>query len=296
MTKKQIFLSLVFISFLYGCSQTANKTSEQNLSANDTTFYFVKRILNVSPKVVEQILGKPDKPFEKLNDCDPLPYCNEANYQDGKITIDYYNNLSKIIMINEVSNMTYDNNMIGRINFPNSVPTFVSQKNNVGSIMTFWRNNPNNKEICKYDGINEIWFKSKDQDSSDRVASIYIQIDKDYNKKFEVINEQEIAKSNNETQKQAEIESEKTAERKELIEKQFITLDGSNKYVSEAIKKNMNDPSSYKHISTKYFDLKDHIKVITEFSGTNKLGAVVKNTVIAQVSLDGEILEIKYNK
>lgn len=94
----------------------------------------------------------------------------------------------------------------------------------------------------------------------------------------------------------AEIEKKKQEDeakaRTEMIEKQFSAWDGSHIKLSRVIKDSMNDPDSYEHVETKYWDMKDYLIVTTTFRGKNAFGGVVKNTVKAKVSLDGESIEV----
>lgn len=62
--------------------------------------------------------------------------------------------------------------------------------------------------------------------------------------------------------------------------------------IGKLIKKTMNDPDSYKHEETVYWDKGDHLIVKTTFRGKNVFGGVVKNWVIAKSDLDGNILEV----
>jgi len=80
--------------------------------------------------------------------------------------------------------------------------------------------------------------------------------------------------------------------RTEQIEKEFSAWDGSHRGLTEVIKKSMNDPKSYEHVETRYIDKGDHLIVTTEFRGKNAFGGVVKNSVIAKVDLNGNVLEI----
>jgi hypothetical protein len=91
---------------------------------------------------------------------------------------------------------------------------------------------------------------------------------------------------------QKEAEKKRAAEKKEKIEEQFSAWDGSHINLTRVIKESMNDPKSYKHVETVYWDMGDHLVVRTTFRGTNAFGGVVKNTVKAKVSLDGNVLEI----
>lgn len=54
----------------------------------------------------------------------------------------------------------------------------------------------------------------------------------------------------------------------------------------------MNDPKSYDHIETRYWDMKDHIVVVTSFRGRNAFGGIVKNYVKAKCDLNGNVISI----
>jgi hypothetical protein len=82
---------------------------------------------------------------------------------------------------------------------------------------------------------------------------------------------------------------EKTVSRKELIEKQFSSWDGSHYKLEAYIKSTMNDPDSYQHIKTVYLDKGDYLLVKTTFRGKNVFNALVIDSVIAMVGLDGEV-------
>ncbi len=79
----------------------------------------------------------------------------------------------------------------------------------------------------------------------------------------------------------------------------FSGWDGSYRPLEKLIKSNMNDDSSYKHVSTVYHLIlnKDpHAIVKTTFLGTNSYGAVVKETIAARVDVrTGEIESIIEN-
>src|SRR5437868_958670 len=104
-----IYLS---ISMLISCSSSENKSPStknettalqtKSTESKDTSFYFVKRLLNASPKEVEKQLGKPDKKIETTKDCFDMdmPKCQVATYQGEKFEVAYYNNRLKDIEIN----------------------------------------------------------------------------------------------------------------------------------------------------------------------------------------------------
>ena len=76
------------------------------------------------------------------------------------------------------------------------------------------------------------------------------------------------------------------------IDALFSVWDGSCKGLTEYIKRSMNDPDSYKHVETKYWDKGSYLIVYTSFRGTNKFGGIVTNAVTAKVDLNGNVLEV----
>ena len=84
----------------------------------------------------------------------------------------------------------------------------------------------------------------------------------------------------------------KNKKRKEQLETQFSAWDGSHINLEKFIKKSMNDPGSYDHVETTYWDRGEDLIVTTTFRGKNAFGGIVKNTIQAKVSLDGQILDI----
>lgn len=81
-------------------------------------------------------------------------------------------------------------------------------------------------------------------------------------------------------------------QRKARIEEQFSAWDGSHRGLTKVIKASMNDPKSYDHVETVYWDQGDHLIVRTTFRGKNAFGGVVANWVKAKVDLDGNVLAI----
>lgn len=81
--------------------------------------------------------------------------------------------------------------------------------------------------------------------------------------------------------------------KREKTQKLFSQYDGSCYVVERAIKESMNDEESYKHIKTAYIVRDSTVMVETVFSGKNGFGGVVKERVLAEVSLDGVLMSIK---
>jgi hypothetical protein len=80
--------------------------------------------------------------------------------------------------------------------------------------------------------------------------------------------------------------------RQEQIKAGFSSWDGSHRQLEELIKKNMNDPDSYKHDATEYTDKGGYLIVSTRFRGKNAFGAMMLNTVKAKCGLDGNVIQI----
>lgn len=83
------------------------------------------------------------------------------------------------------------------------------------------------------------------------------------------------------------------AERREMIEQQFSSWDGSHRQFVREVKRVMHDDSSFDHIETRYRDDEDTIFLIMEFRGTNAFGATVRNTAYGRADVrSAEILEL----
>ncbi|MDR0228197.1 MAG: hypothetical protein LBI72_03945 [Flavobacteriaceae bacterium] len=76
------------------------------------------------------------------------------------------------------------------------------------------------------------------------------------------------------------------------IEKHFSAWDGSHIELTQQIKQAMNDPDSYEHIETKFWDVNDHLVIRTVYSGKNAFGGRVKNAIKVKATYDGKILEV----
>lgn len=106
------------------------------------------------------------------------------------------------------------------------------------------------------------------------------------------IAEAETKKQEAEALKIQKQEAEETLKRLSLIEAQFSAWDGSHIKLTRLIKDSMNNPKSYDHHETVYWDMKDHIIVSATFRGENAFGGTVKNTVKAKISIDGTDIQI----
>jgi hypothetical protein len=85
---------------------------------------------------------------------------------------------------------------------------------------------------------------------------------------------------------------EAKAKRDKEISSQFSPWDGSHDNLEKYIKKHLNDPDSYKHVETRYFDKGDYLIVTTTYRAKNGFNAIVTETMTAKADLSGNLLEI----
>jgi hypothetical protein len=81
------------------------------------------------------------------------------------------------------------------------------------------------------------------------------------------------------------------AERQKKIETQFSGWSGAHYAFERLIKEAMNDPDSYDHVETRYIDKGTYIRVFCTFRGKNAFGGMVKNTKVADFTIDGSFLK-----
>lgn len=90
---------------------------------------------------------------------------------------------------------------------------------------------------------------------------------------------------------------EKELTLEEKIEQQFSPADGRHYNLQFFIEDNINDPSSFEHVETRYSVKEDHILVQMTYRAKNMFNALVLNQVTAKVHLEtGEVLEIVEEK
>lgn len=81
--------------------------------------------------------------------------------------------------------------------------------------------------------------------------------------------------------------------RQQRIESQFSFLDGSQRNLVERVKSTMNDPGSFEHVETRFYDRGDQVFVHMKFRGANAFGGKVLNEVVADTDLDGKLLSVE---
>jgi len=75
-------------------------------------------------------------------------------------------------------------------------------------------------------------------------------------------------------------------ERIEIISECFSPWNGSHMALRDLVKSNMNDPDSFDHVETIYFDKQDHLIVNMTYRGKNAFGGVVREFVKAKVDIN----------
>lgn len=155
------------------------------------------------------------------------------------------------------------------------------------------------KNFFEYKYFNDNFNKLLLENANERESLIATKKKRDEEAKILAQKQAEEKKKKEEEEKiQAQKQAEEAArvaqaqERKNKIESQFSAWDGSHRTLERYVKSAMNDPDSYKHESTTYADKGDYLLVQTTFRGKNAFGGVVRNTITAKLSLDGDLLEI----
>lgn len=92
--------------------------------------------------------------------------------------------------------------------------------------------------------------------------------------------------------KAKEFIAEEKKKREAQIEVGFSAWDGSHIGLTKIIKASMNDPESYKHVETTYWDMGDYLVVKTTFRGKNAFGGVVTNQVKAMTDINGNVISV----
>jgi hypothetical protein len=273
-------LSLMTIIFAFiSCNSETNenkiettaKNEQQNIvETKDTSLYFIKRLLNCSPKEVERILGKPDSKIIVTNDCTYPPSCKVGIYQHEKYRMEYFKERLKSVMVVFDGGNIYAKEFLSTLNF-NETP---------------FANNQTNIRWKGIQGIQLIAIFPKGQQGIDYAL---IEVEQDYNEYFKIEVETNLAA-------QKTIHDEQNETRSKQIRSQFSEYDGSNKYVVEAVKSKMNDPQSFEHVSTHYIEMNGHIRVGMEFREKNSFGATILNSATVDVTITGEIIKLKINQ
>ena len=80
--------------------------------------------------------------------------------------------------------------------------------------------------------------------------------------------------------------------RRERIESQFSPFSGAHRNLVRAVEAAMHDPDSFEHVETGFADEGNSLRVRMVYRGANAFGGIVRQQVVARVSLDGEIMEI----
>lgn len=90
-----------------------------------------------------------------------------------------------------------------------------------------------------------------------------------------------------------EVELKKSTARKESIQRLFSGWDGSVSAVEKAIKLQLKDPDSYKHVETRFNDSGfGNVTVVTQYRARNSFNAMITDIATAVVTPTGELVSI----
>jgi hypothetical protein len=142
---------------------------------------FVRLILNASPNVVQEKLGKPDHGVKPTNDCpdEKMQNCDHATYKNGKFEATFYKGRLKTLSI--YGNDLFGKNALEIIGFSSAPPTWSNQ------FVHSWRNAAHkgtaSGPLIPFEGIDDInVFPAKGQ--SDNLGYMVISVSVTYNKAF----------------------------------------------------------------------------------------------------------------
>lgn len=79
--------------------------------------------------------------------------------------------------------------------------------------------------------------------------------------------------------------------RQEMIDKQFDPWDGAHIALKQYTRSQMDNPRSFDHVETIYYDDFDSIRVYMTYRGTNAFNAIVTNRIGARFDLQSRALE-----
>ena len=274
-----IIVGLGALSSLLSETEDTPSTAQQSPAAApaprpapppDTTFYFVKRLLNASPADVAAVLGQPDKALRTTTDCVYLERCTTGSYRNEAFDIEYSDGRAKTLTIQD-----------SRLSAKPYAPNFLTLLNLAGAPAV---NNAHNIRWSRVanGAIDEVVIFPA-QPRGIRYA--LINVNKDHHDKLPIVGAEAIRSEG------ARSTAAATA-RQAAIDAQFSSWDGSHRGIVAAVKENMNDPGSFEHVSTQRWIEGDNMRIKMVFRGTNAFGAKVMQTAIAKVTVGGQITEL----
>lgn len=97
-----------------------------------------------------------------------------------------------------------------------------------------------------------------------------------------------------EVKKQAEAKAaaDANAAYKKWIDDQFSSWDGSHRYLVNLIKENLNDPKSFDHVETNYWDRGDYLTVKMKYRAKNAFGGLILQNVTAKSDYKTNVISV----
>jgi hypothetical protein len=111
-------------------------------------------------------------------------------------------------------------------------------------------------------------------------------------RKVEILNELIVLEPNDKNWQAQLPEVKKAADREAAIKKQFSPFDNVHFELAQTVMAGMNDPDSFKHVTTRYWDMKTHLVISMTFRGSNAFGGIITKTVKAKSPIEGGRIEI----
>lgn len=159
-----------------------NPTCTISFKASSQDKSKLRSILNCSPSEVAKLLGNPDGSIKQSKDCDYLPSCSAAEYQNGKYEALFYNNMLKWICITEAG--IFKKNALQYVGFPSCKPTFADKENKIWQSKET-RYPASTGPSIPIEGIRGIYvFPPNPKASPAHKGYILITVETNYNKKY----------------------------------------------------------------------------------------------------------------
>jgi hypothetical protein len=85
-----------------------------------------------------------------------------------------------------------------------------------------------------------------------------------------------------------------SADRREYIEKAFSSWDGSHHELVKYVKGDLNDPESFEHDNTVFWDLKDTVVIMMQYRAKNAFGGVIRGGAKGWALPDGTLIRYSH--
>ncbi|KLU66783.1 hypothetical protein DEAC_c14510 [Desulfosporosinus acididurans] len=137
-------------------------------------------------------------------------------------------------------------------------------------------------------------FDTQQRDQFDKIKEKYKNLSNsevaDISTDFARLSTEEAAVKKKEAEEKAAADAK--AAYKKWVDSQFSAWDGSNRYLVDLLKKNLNDPKSFEHVETKYWDRGDYLIIKMSYRAKNAFGGLILQNVTAKSDYKTDTISI----